>query len=44
MFGQNSQVCAVVVTFHPDAGVPDRLDILGLQVAHVIVVDNVLPQ
>ena len=40
MHRQNSPICAVVVTFHPDAGVPDRLDILGPQVAHVIVVDN----
>jgi rhamnosyltransferase len=40
MSAHDREICAVVVTFHPDSGVPDRLDTLSRQVAHVIVVDN----
>ena len=33
-------VCAVVVTFFPDAGFPERLEKIAAQVSRVIVVDN----
>ena len=35
-----SRVCAVVVTFHPDEGVVARLRDVGSQVSRVIIVDN----
>ena len=34
------QVCAVCVTYHPDANLPQRLSRLLRQVAHLIIVDN----
>lgn len=34
------QVCAVVITFFPDAGFPERLEKIAAQVFRVIVVDN----
>lgn len=34
------QVCAVVITFFPDAGFPERLEKITAQVSRVIVVDN----
>ena len=34
------QVCAVVITFFPDAGFPERLEKIASQVSRVIVVDN----
>jgi rhamnosyltransferase len=33
-------VCAVYVTYHPDAKFPDRVARIALQVAHIIIVDN----
>jgi rhamnosyltransferase len=35
-----ADVCAVVVTYHPDPGFPDRLDRVRRQVGRVVVVDN----
>ena len=35
-----ANTCAVLVTYHPDAGLPERVDALAKQLAHVIVVDN----
>jgi rhamnosyltransferase len=35
-----ADVCAVVVTYHPDPGFPDRLDRVRSQVGRVVVVDN----
>ena len=35
-----SQVCAIVITYHPDEALPDRLDRLRPQVQGVIIVDN----
>jgi rhamnosyltransferase len=37
---QASEVCAIVVTFHPDAQFPERLLRISRQVAAVIIVDN----
>jgi rhamnosyltransferase len=37
---QQSSVCAVVVTYHPDAGLPARLSRLLPQVGRTILVDN----
>ena len=34
------RVCAVVVTFFPDAGFPERLEKIATQVSRVVVVDN----
>ena len=34
------RVCAVLVTYHPDTGFPERLHLLTPQVAEVIIVDN----
>jgi rhamnosyltransferase len=34
------RVCAVVITFFPDAGFPERLERIAAQVSRVIVVDN----
>jgi rhamnosyltransferase len=40
-FGKSTeQVCAVVITFFPDAGFPERLEKIAAQVFRVIVVDN----
>jgi rhamnosyltransferase len=33
-------ICAVVVTFHPDAALASRLSRIAREVAHVVVVDN----
>lgn len=33
-------VCAIVVTYFPDQGLPDRLDRTQAQVAHIVIVDN----
>ena len=33
-------ICSVIVTYHPDAGVPDRIKHLRDQVGKVVVVDN----
>jgi rhamnosyltransferase len=33
-------VCAIVVTYHPDAAVPNRLNSLLLQVGTIVIVDN----
>jgi rhamnosyltransferase len=33
-------ICAIYVTFHPDAKFPQRMARIALQVAHVIIVDN----
>ena len=38
--GSKADVCAVVVTYHPDSGFPDRLDRVRPQVGWVVVVDN----
>ena len=38
--GPGGEVCAIVVTFKPDAGIGDRLSDLARGVAHLIVVDN----
>lgn len=38
--GSKADVCAVVVTYHPDPGFPDRLDRVRPQVRRVVVVDN----
>jgi rhamnosyltransferase len=38
--GPSDRVCAVVITFFPDAGFPERLDKIAAQVSRVIVVDN----
>jgi len=38
--GSKADVCAVVVTYHPDPGFPDRLDRVRPQVGRVVVVDN----
>jgi rhamnosyltransferase len=39
--GESSErVCAVVITFFPDAGFPERLEKIAAQVSRVIVVDN----
>jgi rhamnosyltransferase len=38
--GSKADVCAVVVTYHPDSGFPDRLDRVRPQVGRVVVVDN----
>ena len=35
-----SQICAVVVTYHPDTGILQRLQQVAPQVAHLVVVDN----
>lgn len=35
-----ADVCAVVVTYHPDPGFPDRLDRVRPQVGRVVVMDN----
>jgi rhamnosyltransferase len=35
-----ARVCAVCVTYHPDANLPERLSTLLRQVSHLIVVDN----
>jgi rhamnosyltransferase len=37
---QGADVCAVVVTYHPDAGLPNRLSSVSAQAGAVIVVDN----
>jgi glycosyltransferase involved in cell wall biosynthesis len=34
------RVCAVVITYFPDAGFPERLEKIAAQVSRVIVVDN----
>jgi len=34
------QVCAVMVTYHPDAGLPDRVERLLLEVGALVIVDN----
>jgi rhamnosyltransferase len=40
-FGKSTeQVCAVIITFFPDAGFPERLEKIAAQVSRVIVVDN----
>jgi len=36
----SDRVCAVVITFFPDAGFPERLEKIAAQVSRVIVVDN----
>lgn len=36
----SNRVCAVVITFFPDAGFPERLKKIAAQVSRVIVVDN----
>jgi rhamnosyltransferase len=36
----SDRVCAVVITFFPDADFPERLEKIATQVSHVIVVDN----
>jgi rhamnosyltransferase len=33
-------ICAVIVTFHPDDGFEERLEVVAPQVARVVVVDN----
>jgi len=38
--GSKADVCAVVVTYHPDPGFPDRLDRVRPKVGRVVVVDN----
>lgn len=38
--GPLDHVCAVVVTFFPDAGFPERLEKIAAQVFRVVVVDN----
>lgn len=38
--GSKADVCAVVVTYHPDPGFPDRLARVRSQVGRVVVVDN----
>jgi len=38
--GSKADVCAVVVTYHPDPGFPDRLARVRSQVGGVVVVDN----
>ena len=35
-----SEVCAVLVTFHPDEGLPARIERALLEVAALVVVDN----
>jgi rhamnosyltransferase len=37
---QGADVCAVVVTYHPDAGLPNRLSSVSAQAGAVVVVDN----
>jgi len=37
---QGADVCAVVVTYHPDAGLPHRLSSVSAQAGAVVVVDN----
>jgi rhamnosyltransferase len=36
----SDRVCAVVITFFPDAGFPERMERIAAQVSRVIVVDN----
>jgi rhamnosyltransferase len=36
----SDRVCAVVITFFPDSGFPERLEKIAAQVSWVIVVDN----
>ncbi len=33
-------ICAIIVSFHPDADFPDRLAAVARQVGHLVVVDN----
>src|SRR5258708_20319300 len=37
---QGADVCAIVVTYHPDAGLPNRLSSVSAQTGAVVVVDN----
>jgi len=36
----SSEVCAIIVTYHPDEGLVERFEAIARQVASVIVVDN----
>lgn len=36
----SGRVCAVVISFFPDAGFPERVEMIAAQVSRVIVVDN----
>ncbi|HLC05288.1 MAG TPA: glycosyltransferase family 2 protein [Anaerolineales bacterium] len=40
MFVPNVQVCAIIVTYHPDPSFPARLEKVGRQVGRVLIVDN----
>jgi rhamnosyltransferase len=35
-----SEICAVIITYFPDAGVPERVRLIAEQVGQVLVVDN----
>jgi rhamnosyltransferase len=38
--GAAGKVCAIVITYHPDAALPDRLDRIRPQVNGIVIVDN----
>jgi rhamnosyltransferase len=38
--GAAGSVCAIVITYHPDAALPDRLDRIRPQVNGIVIVDN----
>lgn len=40
---KHERICAVVITYHPDDGLLDRLRMIAAQIRHVIVVDNGSP-
>ena len=38
--GAAGNLCAIVITYHPDAALPDRLDRIHPQVNGIVIVDN----
>src|SRR5438093_9278894 len=37
---RKSEVCAIIVTYHPDNGFPERAQLTARQVGTVVIVDN----
>lgn len=44
MHPEPENICALVIAYHPDAGLPDRIRLATSQVSRVIVVDNGSPR
>jgi rhamnosyltransferase len=38
--GDAANVCAIVIAYHPDEGLPERLDLIRPQVKGIVIVDN----